>query len=62
MVGVSLACTGRVAVSTAVAVAVFMKSRLSISSSPLAALAAEKQRQILFEVIQALGSECGIAA
>jgi hypothetical protein len=41
-----------VAVSTAVAVAVFIKSRLSISSSPRAKLAAEKQRQVLLELIQ----------
>jgi hypothetical protein len=63
MAGVfSLARTGRVAVSTAVAVAVFRKSRLSILSSRRAELAAEKQRQILFEPIQALDSECRIAA
>jgi hypothetical protein len=43
-------------------VAVFRKARLSISSSRRAELAAEKQRQILLEAIQALGSECGIAA
>jgi hypothetical protein len=49
MAGVSLARTGRAAVSTAVAVAVFRKSRLNISSRR--AELAEKKRQIVFEVI-----------